>query len=68
MCNNDRSLSEFCGTALGDIALVSAQAKAPSGIRDVADWYISTVSRQEYIHTIFAANRNRHRNLKRIYG
>ncbi|MFA4944573.1 MAG: uroporphyrinogen decarboxylase family protein [Lentisphaeria bacterium] len=42
------------GTALGDIALVPAPfLKHPKGIRDIAEWYISTASRQDYIHAIF---------------
>ncbi|RPI19347.1 MAG: methyltransferase, partial [Acidobacteriales bacterium] len=42
------------GTALGDIALVPAPfLKDPKGIRDVAEWYISTSSRRDYIHQIF---------------
>jgi hypothetical protein len=43
------------GTAFGDIALVPApMLKHPKGIRDIAEWYVSTSSRQEYIHEIFA--------------
>ncbi len=43
------------GTGLGDIALVPAPfLKHPKGIRDVAEWYMSTVSRQDYLHRIFA--------------
>jgi hypothetical protein len=42
------------GTALGDIALVPGlQLKHPKGIRDVAEWYMSTISRTEYIREIF---------------
>lgn len=42
------------GTAFGDIALVPAPGmKDPRGIRDVAEWYMSTRSRQEYIHAVF---------------
>jgi hypothetical protein len=44
------------GTGLGDIALVPAPFLAhPRGIRDVAEWYMSTVTRQDYIHKVFAA-------------
>jgi len=43
------------GTALGDIALVPAPfLKHPKGIRDVAEWYMSTAIRQDYIHAVFA--------------
>lgn len=42
------------GTALGDIALVPAPfLKAPKGIRDISEWYMSTVIRQDYIHEVF---------------
>ncbi|MDD2297308.1 MAG: uroporphyrinogen decarboxylase family protein, partial [Sphaerochaetaceae bacterium] len=41
-------------TAFGDIALVPApNLKHPKGIRDVTEWYISTVARPDYIHAIF---------------
>jgi hypothetical protein len=44
----------FGGTAFGDIALVPApQLKHPKGIRDVAEWYMSTVTRFDYIYTVF---------------
>ena len=42
------------GTALGDIALVPGlQLKKPKGIRDVAEWYMSTVLRPDYVKTVF---------------
>jgi hypothetical protein len=44
----------FGGTALGDIALVPAvNLRDPRGIRDVAEWYVSTRSRRSYIHKIY---------------
>ncbi|MCE9613469.1 MAG: methyltransferase [Lentisphaerae bacterium] len=44
------------GTAFGDIALVPAPfLKHPKGIRDVAEWYISTATRRDYVHAIFEA-------------
>lgn len=44
----------FGGTGFGDIALVPGlNLKDPRGIRDVAEWYMSTVMRQDYIHAIF---------------
>jgi len=43
------------GTAIGDIALVPAPfLKHPRGIRDVAEWYISTAARQDYLHQVFS--------------
>lgn len=42
------------GTAFGDIALVPAPfLKHPKGIRDIAEWYVSTVARKEYVREIF---------------
>ncbi|MFC2090317.1 uroporphyrinogen decarboxylase family protein [Bacteroidota bacterium] len=47
-------IATFGGTAFGDIALVPAmQLKQPKGIRDVTEWYMSTVMRQDYVHQIF---------------
>jgi hypothetical protein len=47
-------MANFGGTAFGDIALVPAPfLKHPRGIRDVAEWYMSTRSRREFIHRIF---------------
>jgi hypothetical protein len=44
----------FGGTGFGDIALVPAPSlKDPRGIRDVAEWYMSTRSRRDYVHKIF---------------
>ena len=47
-------IASLGGTALGDIALVPGmQLRKPKGIRDVAEWYMSTVMRPDYIHSIF---------------
>ena len=47
-------LANFGGSAFGDIALVPAPwLKHPKGIRDVAEWYISTVSRFDYVYRVF---------------
>ncbi len=47
-------VTTFGGTAFGDIALVPAmQLKHPKGIRDIAEWYMSTVARTDYVHAIF---------------
>ncbi len=59
----------FPGTAFGDIALVPAPfLKHPKGIRDIEEWYISTVTRPEYIKEVFAGQAEvALRNLKRAY-
>jgi hypothetical protein len=47
-------LANFGGTAFGDIALVPAPwLKHPKGIRDVEEWYVSTVTRRDFIYKIF---------------
>jgi len=52
-------LANFGGTSLGDIALVPAPFLThPKGIRDVTEWYMSTVLRQDYLHQIFTEQTN----------
>lgn len=47
-------LANFGGLAFGDIALVPGiQLKHPRGIRDVAEWYMSTIARRDYIYKVF---------------
>jgi len=47
-------IANFGGTALGDIALVPAPFLThPKGIRDVTEWYMSTLTRQDYVREIF---------------
>jgi len=42
-------------TSFGDIALVPAPfLKRPKGIRDVEEWYVSTVTRRAFVREIFA--------------
>jgi len=42
------------GTGFGDIALVPAPfLPRPKGIRDVEEWYVSTLARQDYVHQVF---------------
>lgn len=42
------------GTALGDIALVPGVGlENPKGIRDIEEWYMSTLIRQDYIKEVF---------------
>ena len=63
-------IAGFGGTALGDIALVPGlQLKHPKGIRDVAEWYMSTVMRPDYIKSIFEKQVEiAIENLKRIFA
>ena len=47
-------IGNFSGTSLGDIACVPApQLKHPKGIRDISEWYMSTVLRPEYVYELF---------------
>ena len=59
----------FHGTAFGDIALVPAPwMKDTKGIRDIEEWYISTVSRRDYIKEVFAGQTEiAIKNMERIY-
>ncbi len=63
-------IAAFGGTALGDIALVPGlNLKHPKGIRDVAEWYMSTISRPDYIKNIFARQIEiAIENLRRIFS
>ncbi len=68
---SDRAVvANFGGTGFGDIALVPAPfLKYPKGIRDVAEWYISTAARRDYVKTVFAKQCEiALRNLERIAG
>jgi len=62
-------LANFGGTGFGDIALVPAPwLKYPKGIRDVEEWYISTVTRRDYIREVFTRQCEiALGNLERIY-
>jgi hypothetical protein len=45
----------FADAGFGDIALVPAPfLKHPKGIRDVEEWYISTLTRREFVREVFA--------------
>ncbi len=47
-------LANFGGAAFGDIALVPVPwIKHPKGIRDIAEWYMSTTSRRDYVYEVF---------------
>ncbi len=68
--NTDLAIAaSFPGTAFGDIALVPATwMKNPKGIRDIEEWYISTVTRRPYIQEVFARQTEiALENLKRIH-
>lgn len=58
------------GTALGDVALVPAvQLKNPKGVRDVAEWYMSTMMRPDFMKELFDRQTDiAIENLEKIYG
>jgi hypothetical protein len=62
-------MGKFSGTGFGDIAAVPAPwLPHPRGIRDVAEWYISTVTRREYVYEVFDRQAEiALANLERIY-
>ncbi len=48
-------IAGFGGTSFGDIGHIpGVSLKHPKGIRDITEWYISTRTRREYIHRVFA--------------
>lgn len=47
-------IMSFGGSALGDIAVIPGTGLLhPKGIRDITEWYMSTVIRPDYIHKVF---------------
>ena len=58
------------GIGFGDIALVPGPTlKHPKGIRDITEWYMSTVTRQDYIYKVFERQCEiALQNLPRIYA
>ena len=61
-------VASFGGTGLGDIAFVPGPAlKKPKGIRGIEEWYVSTVTRRDYLHELFERQTDiALRNLKRL--
>jgi hypothetical protein len=46
--------ASLVGSSFGDIAFVpGTQLKHPKGIRDVAEWYMSTVTRRDFVYQVF---------------
>jgi hypothetical protein len=68
---SDRGIiANFGGTALGDIALVPAPfMKHPRGIRDIQEWYMSTLIRPDFIKEIFERQTDiAVENLKKLFS
>ena len=48
-------IANFGGTSFGDIALVPGPfLKNPGGIRDIEEWYVSTIIRRNYVYEVFS--------------
>jgi uroporphyrinogen-III decarboxylase len=62
-------IANFGGTALGDIALVPAPfLKYPKGIRDISEWYMSSLMRPDFMKELFERQTDiAVENLKRLY-
>ena len=68
--NTDRSIVySFTGTSFGDVANTTGpELKDPKGIRDTTEWYMSFVTRKEYVYDVFAGECEiGMANLKRVY-
>ncbi|TKG97439.1 methyltransferase [Puteibacter caeruleilacunae] len=68
--DSDRGvIANFGGTGLGDIALVPAMnLKHPKGIRDITEWYMSSLMRPDYLHKVFDRQTDiAIANFKRLY-
>jgi len=63
-------IASIGGTALGDIALVPGIGlRDPKGIRGVAEWYMSTLTREEFIRELFDKQTDiAIENLKKIFA
>lgn len=47
-------VGSFGGTSFGDIAIVPGMSlRHPKGIRDIEEWYISLVTRRDFVYEIF---------------
>ncbi len=68
--NSDKALmANFGGTSLGDVALVPGiQLKNPRGVRDITEWYISSMIRPDFMKELFDRQTDiAIENLKKLY-
>jgi len=71
LASSERAIiASIGGMGFGDIALIPAPfLKHPKGIRDITEWYISLVTRQDYIHKVFSLQCEiALGNLEKFYG
>jgi len=68
--NSKVIVASLGGTALGDIAIVPGVGlKNPKGIRSVAEWYMSTLTRDEFIKNLYDRETDiAIDNLKQLYN
>jgi hypothetical protein len=68
--SNKGVVANFGGTALGDIALVPAPfLRYPKGIRDISEWYMSTLVRPDFIKELYDRQTDvAVENLKQLYA
>ena len=60
LCETDKAIFASLGGTAGDIAFVPApHLKYPKGIRDIEEWYISTVIRRDYVYQVLTGSVNR---------
>jgi len=63
-------IASLVTSGFGDIALVPGPTlKAPKGIRDISEWYISTVTRKDYVKKVFSGQMEiALENYRRLYA
>jgi hypothetical protein len=55
-CTEYSVMGSTCYSGFGDIAFVPGpMLKDPKGIRDISEWYMSLISRKDYIKKVFGA-------------
>lgn len=48
-------IASFGGTGLGDVAFIPGMGlKSPKGVRNVSEWYLSTIMRKDFVHELFS--------------
>ena len=68
--SNRAVVATLGGMSLGDISLIPGPSlKHPKGIRDIAEWYISTRTRRDFVHQVFSGQTEiALENLKRFHS
>ena len=62
-------IAAFGGTGIGDVAFVpGSMLKHPKGIRDIEEWYIATLTNQDYLHAVFEKQTDIYPSVYTPYG